>query len=252
MLLHGEPAWSFVWRKVIPVLVDAGYRCIAPDHAGCGRSDKPSDLSWYSLERQTELTGLLLDDLDLDDVSMVLHDWGGPIGLTLTVARPHQIARAVVLDTALDPAEMWMAEMWVQFRDFVEQNEDLPVGWMMRATCAQELGDAVIAAYDAPFLGPESKVAMRAMPMSIPKTDRTPEGAATVIEALRVDPRPITVIWGEDDIILTATTAERFAASIGRKVDEWLPSAGHGLPEDQGPLLGERIAAWLAKVGPGT
>ena len=248
VLLHGEPAWSFVWRKVIPVLVDAGYRCIAPDHVGCGRSDKPGDPSWYSFERHIELTGSLLDDLELEDVSMVLHDWGGIIGLTLTVARPNQIARAVVLDTAIDPAEMWMAEMWVQFRDFVEQNEDLPVGWMMRATCAKDPGEEVLAAYDAPFLGPESKVAMRAMPMSIPQTDQTPDGAATLIEALKRDPRPIRIIWGDDDIILTATTAERFASSIGRKVDEWIPSAGHGLPEDQGTLLGERIASWLAEV----
>jgi len=252
VMLHGEPAWSFIWRKVIPVLVDAGYRCIAPDHAGCGRSDKPSDLAWHSLERHIALTSSLLDDLDLHDVSLILHDWGGPIGLTLAVARPDRIARAVVLDTALDPSEMWMSEVWVQFRDFVEQNEDLPVGWMMRATCHTDPGDEVIAGYDAPFLDPESKVAMRALPLTIPRTDKTPDGVATLLDALDRDSRPIRIIWGENDSILTMTTAERFAASIGRKVDEWIPSAGHGLPEDQGKLLGERIAAWLAEVGPGS
>ena len=248
VMLHGEPAWSFIWRKVIPPLVGAGYRCIAPDHAGCGRSDKPSDLAWYSLERHVALTDSLLDELDLRDVTLVLHDWGGPIGLTLAVARPDRIARAVVLDTALDPSEMWMSEMWAQFREFVEQNEDLPVGWMMRATCAQDAGDDVIAAYDAPFLGPESKVAMRAMPLSIPRADQTPDGVATLLDALKRDSRPIRIIWGESDIFLTPVTAERFAASIGRQVDELIPSAGHALPEDQGPLVGERIAAWLADL----
>jgi haloalkane dehalogenase len=250
VMLHGEPAWSFIWRKVIPPLVDAGYRCIAPDHAGCGRSDKPSDLAWYSLERHVALTESLLDELDLRDVSLVLHDWGGPIGLTLAVARPDRIARAVVLDTALDPRTLWMSDMWVQFRDFVEQNEDLPVGWMMRATCAHDPGDEVIAAYDAPFLGPASKVAMRALPLSVPRSDQTPEPVAMLIDALKGDPRPIRIIWGESDTFLSLATAERFAGSIGRQVDELIPSAGHGLQEDQGPLLGERIATWLAEVRP--
>jgi haloalkane dehalogenase len=250
LMLHGEPAWSFIWRKVIPLLVDAGYRCIAPDLAGCGRSDKPSDLDWYSLERHTALTTSLLEDLDLNDVTLVLHDWGGTIGLTLAVAEPDRISRAVVLDTALDPSTLWMSERWAEFRDFVEKNEDLPVGWVMRATLYNDPGDEVIAAYDVPYLGPESKVALRALPLSVPRTDRTPEGVETLLEALRQDSRPIRMLWGENDTILTATSAERFAASIGRRIDEWIPSAGHGLPEDQGPLLGERIAAWLAEVRP--
>ncbi|MDP9188387.1 MAG: alpha/beta fold hydrolase [Actinomycetota bacterium] len=250
LLIHGEPTWSFIWRKVIPPLVDAGFRCIAPDLAGCGRSDKPSDLGWYSLERHVALTSTLLTDLDLRDLTLVLHDWGGTIGLTLTVAEPDRVARAVILDTALDPTEVWMSERWVEFRDFVERTEDLPVGWVMRATLHNDPGDEVIAAYDAPYLGPESKVALRALPLSVKRTDRTPEGVATVLEALRNDPRPFHIIWGENDTILTATTAERFATSIGRQVDEWIPSAGHGLPEDQGQLLGERIAAWLAEVAP--
>jgi len=250
LMIHGEPTWSFIWRKVIPPLVDAGYRCIALDLAGCGRSDKPSDLGWYSLERHVALTRALLTDLDLRDLTLVLHDWGGTIGLTLAVAEQDRVARAVILDTALDPTEVWMSERWVEFRDFVERTEDLPVGWVMRGTLYNDPGDEVIAAYDAPYLGPESKVALRALPLLVERTDRTPEGAATVIEALRNDPRPFHIIWGEDDTILTATTAERFAASIGRQVDEWIPSAGHGLPEDQGPVLGERIAAWLAEVSP--
>jgi haloalkane dehalogenase len=249
-MLHGEPAWSFIWRKVIPPLVDAGYRCIAPDHVGCGRSDKPLDLAWHSFDRHIAITNSLLEELDLRDVTLVLHDWGGPIGLGLTIAHPDRISRVIVLDTAIDPTEMWMSEVWVTFRNFVEQTEDLPVGWMMRATCHTDPGDEVIAGYDAPFLGPESKVAMRAIPLSIPQSERTPNGVATLLEALRSDPRPIRILWGENDNILTMTTAERFAASIGRQIDEWIPSAGHGLPEDQGTFLGERIASWLGEVAP--
>ena len=250
LMIHGEPTWSFVWRKTIPPLVDAGYRCIAVDLAGCGRSDKPSDLGWYTLERHTDLTHRLLVDLDLRDVTMVLHDWGGTIGLTLTSQEEERIARVVILDTALDASALWMSERWVEFREFVEQTEDLPAGEMMRGSLYNEPTDEVIAGYDAPYLGPESKVSLRALPLLVEKTDRTPEGAATVIEALRKDPRPFRIIWGQEDLILTAPTAERFAASIGHQVDEWIPEAGHGIPEDQGELLGERIAAWLREVAP--
>jgi haloalkane dehalogenase len=250
LLIHGEPTWSFIWRKVIPPLVDAGYRCIAPDLAGFGRSDKPSDPGWYSLEHHLALTAGLLTDLDLRDLTLVLHDWGGTIGLTLAAADRDRVARAVILDTALDPSEVWMSERWVAFREFVERTEEFPAGEVMRATLYNDPDEDVIAAYDAPYLGQESKVALRAMPLLIERTDETPDGAATVIEALRNDQRPFHIIWAEHDTILTATTAERFAASIGRQVDEWIPAAGHGLPEDQGPLLGDRIAAWLAEVHP--
>ena len=246
VFLHGEPAWSFIWRKTLPPLIDAGYRCIAPDHAGCGRSDKPTDPAWYTLDRHVALTESLLDDLDLRDVTLVLHDWGGMIGLPLTLARQDRIARTVILDTVLDPTEVWISERWVAFREFVERTDDLPVGWMMRATCHNDPGDAVIAAYEAPHLGPESKVALRAIPLAVPR-EAEPEAKARV-KALREDRRPIRIIWAENDTILTPTIAERLVASIGRQVDEWIPRAGHGLPEDQGEILGERIAAWLAEV----
>lgn len=248
VMLHGEPTWSFVWRKVIPPLVEAGYRCIAPDHAGCGRSDKPRDFDWYTLERHVAITASLLEDLDLHDVTLVVHDWGGPIGLTTMVQRPERVARAVVLDTALDPVSLWMSERWVAFREFVERTEDLPVGQVMRTTCLRDPGEGVIGGYDAPFLGPESKVALRALPLLIPRTDRTPRPVAALIEALRRDDRPIRILWGDRDTILTLATAERFAASIGRRVDELIPGAGHGLPEDQGRLLAERIAVWLEQL----
>ena len=250
VFLHGEPAWSFIWRKTMPVLIDAGYRCIAPDHAGCGRSDKPTDLSWYTLEHHVAITGSLLEDLDLRDVTLVVHDWGGTIGSALALARPDRVERMVILDTVLDPAEVWISERWIEFRDFVEATEDVPVGWVMRTTLYTDPGDDVIAAYEAPHLGPESKVALRAMPLSVPRAGEAEPEQRAMPELLRDDRRPMRIIWGENDTVLTATIAERLASSIGRQVDEWIPKAGHGLPEDRGELLGERIVAWLGEVAP--
>src|SRR5580693_511495 len=101
VFLHGEPTWSFLWRKVIPPVRDAGFRCVAPDLAGFGRSDKPVDISWYSYDRHVELTATLLEDLDLRGATMVVHDWGGPIGLRIAVEHAERIDRLVILDTGL-------------------------------------------------------------------------------------------------------------------------------------------------------
>ena len=101
VFLHGEPTWSYLWRKVIPPVRAAGYRCIAPDHPGFGRSDKPTDLGWYSYDRHCELAATLLADLELSDATVVVHDWGGPIGLRLAVEHPERIARMVIMDTGL-------------------------------------------------------------------------------------------------------------------------------------------------------
>jgi haloalkane dehalogenase len=246
VMIHGEPAWSFIWRKAIPPIRDAGYRCVVPDLAGWGRSDKPIDPSWHSLERHVELTGSLLEELDLRDVSLVVHDFGGPIGLTLALAHPARIARIVILDTAIDPREAWMNESWVRVREFIEETEDLPVGELMRATCLHDPGDDVIAAYEAPFPVRESGGA-RGLIMSVPrKDDKSAAVAAEAFyEALRRDQRPMLILWGESDAFLTLASGQRLASRIGRRIDQVIRDAGHGLLEDQGPLIGVLIADWL-------
>jgi haloalkane dehalogenase len=246
VMLHGEPTWSFVWRSVIPAIRDAGFRCVVPDHAGFGRSDKPFDPSWHSLEGHVEITRSLLGDLDLRDVTLVVHDWGGPIGLTIAVAHPDRVARIITLDTAIDPNEAWMSDAWVRFREFVETTEDFPAGQIMQTSCFRELPDEVVAAYDAPFPTPESKGGLTGLPMCVPKPgEEATSNYDTIAEGLRGDERPMLMLWGRDDLILTVASGERLASSIGRKLDHVIPQAGHGLQEDQGPMVGELIADWL-------
>jgi haloalkane dehalogenase len=110
VFFHGEPTWSYLWRKVIPPVRDAGHRCIAPDYAGFGRSDKPTDIAWYSYDRHTDLAAGLLADLDLRDATAVVHDWGGPIGLRVAVEHPNRISRLVILDTGLFTGKQPMSE----------------------------------------------------------------------------------------------------------------------------------------------
>lgn len=126
LFMHGEPTWSFLWRHVIPPVRDAGFRCLAPDLPGFGRSDKPIDIDWYTYDRHTDAIAALLVALDLRDATVVVHDWGGPIGLRLAAEHPDRIARMVILDTGLFTGHQKMTEAWISFRDFVQRTEDLP------------------------------------------------------------------------------------------------------------------------------
>ena len=247
LFMHGEPTWSFLWRHVIGPVRDAGFRCVAPDLAGFGRSDKPTDIGWYSYERHVELAATLLEDLDLRGATIVVHDWGGPIGLRLAVDHAERIERLVILDTGLFTGSQRMSEAWQAFRDFVERTEDLPVGLLVRGACKNDPGEEVLAAYEAPFPNAESKAGARAFPLLIPHELDAP-GAADgrrVLHALREDRRPTLLLWADSDPVLPLSVGESFAAAIGRETPRTIADAGHFLQEDQGPEIGRLIAEWL-------
>jgi haloalkane dehalogenase len=251
VFLHGEPTWSFLWRRVIPPVRDAGYRCIAPDLAGFGRSDKPVDIGWYTYDTHTaSITGLVAD-LDLHDATLVVHDWGGPIGLRVAVEYPDRIARLVVLDTGLFTGRQPMNDAWMTFRAFVERTEDLPVGLLVRRACARDPGDAVIAAYDAPFPNAAAKAGARAFPLILPLSPDMPGAAAgeRVLDALRHDSRPKLFLWADSDPVLPLDTGRRLAAALGGQIDHVIAGASHFLQEDAGPEIGRLIADWL-RSGP--
>ncbi len=249
VFVHGEPTWSFLWRKVLPPVREAGFRCIAPDLAGFGRSDKPIELDWYSYDRHVANTASLLEQLDLRDATIVVHDWGGPIGLRLAVEQPQRIARIVILDTGLFTGRQRMTDAWNAFRDFVARTEDLPVGMLVRGACKNDPGDAVIAAYDAPFPSVDAKAGARAFPLLIPQTPEEPGAAdgARVLEALRADSRPALMLWADSDPVLPPAVGESFAAAIGQPPPRVIENASHFLQEDQGPLIGRLIAEWLTQ-----
>ena len=208
IFFHGEPTWSFLWRKVIPPVREAGYRCIAPDLPGFGRSDKPTDIDWYSYDRHVEMTAGLLADLDLREATVVVHDWGGPIGLRHAVEQPERISRLVIMDTGLFTGHQKMTDAWKAFRDFVERTEDLPVGFLVRGACLSDPGDEVIAGYEAPYTDAASKAGARAFPLMLPTTPDAPgaEAGQAVLEALKADDRPSLTLWADSDPIIPPST----------------------------------------------
>jgi haloalkane dehalogenase len=251
LMLHGEPTWGFLYRKVMGPLLAAGYRCVVPDLPGFGRSDKPVDDDWYSMDRHTDAVVSLIDELDLTDITLVGQDWGGPIGLrTATIERPERFSRIVAMDTGVFNGRQEMTDNWLHFRDFVAGHRDVRVEMLVQGGTVGELDPEVLAAYTAPFPNVESKAGVRTFPPLIPLTPDAPgaaEGQAT-IDCLRSDTRPSLLLWADSDPALPLDP-------VGHQVQTLFPTAepltviegaGHFLQEDQGGLIGHTIVDWLA------
>ena len=249
VLFHGEPTWSFLYRKVMPPLLEAGHRCIAPDYAGFGRSDKPTDFDWYTYDNHTASMIFLLDELAIQGATFVVQDWGGPIGMRVAAERPDLCARLVVMDTGVFTGHQPMSDAWKTFRDFVERTEDLPISMLVGGACKTPPSDEVLAGYDAPFPAVEAKQGARAFPLILPTTPDAPGGEAgqRTLEAMASSDRPALVLWADSDPVLTLDVGHRLAERIGWPEPEVIKGASHFLQEDQGERIGRRIAAWLAE-----
>ena len=251
VLFHGEPSWSFLYRKIIGVLLDKGFRCIAPDLPGFGRSDKPTDIGWYTYDRHTQAALAVVEAADVQDAVFVVQDWGGPVGLRIgTLEEPQRVGRFVAMDTGLFTGRQHMSSGWHAFRDFVERTEDLPIGMLVNGGCASDLSAEVVAAYEAPFPTPESKAGARAFPLMLPLTPNDPgaaEGQA-VADALRTDQRPVLLLWADSDPALPLDPVGRTVQTLFPGADELtvVENAGHFLQEDQGEKIARLIADWLA------
>ncbi|GAB4114748.1 MAG: haloalkane dehalogenase [Rubrivivax sp.] len=180
LCLHGQPTWSYLYRRMIPVFTDAGLRVVAPDWFGFGRSDKPVDDAWYSFDRHRETMLRFVEALDLRNLLLVVQDWGGLLGLTLPVAMPDRVTRLLVMNTGLGTGTV--TEGFLKWRAFNASQPDLDIGRLMRRG-TPHLSAAEAAAYDAPFPDARFKAGVRRFPMLVPDRDDAP-GAAVSREAL--------------------------------------------------------------------
>src|SRR4051795_737054 len=246
LLPPGEPTWSFLYRKMIPPLARVG-RCVAPDYFGFGRSDKPTNPGWYSYDRHVESIARLVAELDLRRVTLVVQDWGGPIGFRIAVEHPDRIAGLVVMNTGIGARAP--SEEWLRFQAFMRRvGTEIVAGQLVRISLVQPAGDDVIAGYDAPFPVPESRVGIVRFPELVATSADHPSAPAMlrVRDALRELDRPALVLFSDSDPIFSRRAAEVLAELLPRAVlDPPVEGAGHFLQEDRGEALGERIAAWL-------
>jgi haloalkane dehalogenase len=250
LLLHGEPTWCFLYRKLISPLAAIG-RVIAPDYFGFGRSDKPTRVEDYSYDFHYDSVERLADELDLRSATVVVQDWGGPIGLRLAVERPDLVDRLVILNTGVGAGRAPSPE-WLRFREFMRRvGSDLVPGQLIQISAVTELADDVIEAYNAPFPTPESKAGVLAFPELVP-TDLDHPSAAKMLEvsdALARWERPALVLFSDSDPIFTSAAAERLAARIpGAGPAETVSGAGHFLQEEKGEEIAERIVRFVRET----
>ncbi len=245
---HGEPSWSFLYRKMVAPLVDGGHRVICPDMVGFGRSDKPTDRGWYSYDRHVETVSELLAQLDLHGATVVVQDWGGPIGLRWAVANSDRVAALVVMNTGLFSGRV--SEGFLAWRNFAERNPDLPVGFVVQSGTATELADEVVAAYDAPFPTAASKAGAAQFPLLVPVEDGAPgaEEMGQVAEALREWDKPALVAFSDSDPVFPYPRAgEAFTEVIPTAGEQvCIEGAAHFLQEDRGEQIARTILDWEA------
>ena len=250
LLLHGEPSWSYLYRRMIPILAAAGHRVICPDLVGFGRSDKPTRIEDHSYARHVEwIRALVVDELDLDRVTVVGQDWGGLIGLRLAAENADRVARIVVANTGLPTGDLPMPEIWWQFRKAIEEMPEIEVGRFVQSGCLQPMSDKVRAGYDAPFPDDSYCAGPRAMPGLVPTSPADPASPANLHawEALRDSPTPMLVAFSDGDPITGAMAPIFISEMRGARGVEHpvIHGAGHFLQEDAGEELAEAIVLFL-------
>jgi haloalkane dehalogenase len=248
LMLHGEPTWSFLFRRMIPPLCEAGWRCVAVDYPGFGRSDKPLELDWYSYERHTAACRQVVEALDLRGIVLVGHDWGGPIGLRLAVELPQRFERFVLLDTPFFTGRQTMPPVWWQAHDYLAATADVAIADLVEAGCAGPLEPTARSGYEAPFPDPASKVGARAFPLRVlPRSPDLPAARACwrTLKAMRKDGRPTLTLWGEHDLLFPLELGRWVTGALRREPPVVVAGAGHFLPEDRGEEAAALVRAWL-------
>ena len=244
---HGEPTWAYLYRKMLPPLVAAGHRVICPDYAGFGRSDKPTDRRWYSYDGHVELMTALLDRLELRGATVVVQDWGGPIGLRWAVEQEERVERLVVLNTGIFTGRV--SKGFLAWRDFAQKNPDLPVGFVLQGATKSELAPEVVAAYEAPFPSPESKAGAAQFPLLVPTEEDGPGASQMrdVADALSRWQKPALVAFSDSDPVFPhPKSGQVFCDRIpGARPQVTIAGAAHFLQEDEGEQITDEMLAFF-------
>ena len=248
---HGEPTWAYLYRKVAAPLLDAGERVVAVDMPGFGRSDKPVERGWYSYDRHFEHVSQVLAGLDLSDATVVVQDWGGPIGLRWAVSNPDRVGRLVIMNTGLYSGRV--SKGFMAWRDFAERTPDLPIGMIVDGATATELAPGVREAYEAPFPTPESKAGAAMFPLLVPIADDQP-GASVMREVMdelsRWD-KPALVMFSDSDPVFPYPRSGQVFCDLIPSAGDQVPveGAAHFLQEDSGEEIGERVLELIRASG---
>ncbi|HXW34107.1 MAG TPA: haloalkane dehalogenase [Acidimicrobiales bacterium] len=250
LLLHGEPSWSYLYRKMITNLADSEFRVIAPDLVGFGRSDKPADRNDYTYARHVEwMRAALFDALGLSDLTLVGQDWGGLIGLRLVAEHPDRFRRVVAANTGLPTGDDKQTEAFFAWQRFSQEVPEMHIGRIVSGGSNHKFSDEVVAAYDAPFPDESYKEGARQFPLLVPSRPNDPASEANrrAWQSLSEFERPFLCAFSDGDAI-TRGADRRFLDLVpGTKGQDHttIKDAGHFLQEDQPEVLASAVRDFI-------
>jgi haloalkane dehalogenase len=250
LLMHGEPSWSYLYRKMIPILVAAGHRVIAPDLVGFGRSDKPSRRQDYSYQRHVDWMQALLDQLQLERITLICQDWGGLIGLRLVAENPGRFARVVAANTMLPTGDHAPGEAFSNWQKFSQEVPVFPAGGVLKGGTVTPLPQAVIDAYDAPYPDERYKEGARQFPLLVPITPDDPasEKNRAAWQVLGQWQKPFLTAFSDSDPITAGgdQLLHKLIPGTRGQAHTTIVGAGHFHQEDQGERLAEVVVTFIA------
>jgi len=250
LCLHGEPSWSYLYRKMVPGLVGAGLRVVAPDLIGFGRSDKPTRREDYTYQRHVDWMAAFLDAIELRDLTLFCQDWGGLIGLRLVAEQRDRFARVVASNTFLPTGDQKVPQAFSAWQAFSQSVPEFPVGRIVAGGCARPVPVEVVAAYDAPFPDESYKAGVRQFPMLVPTSPTDPAAPANraAWESLRTFTRPFLTAFGDSDPVTRGADArlQREIPGAAGQRHVTVERGGHFIQEDAGEELAEIVTAFVA------
>lgn len=248
LLLHGEPSWSYLYRKMIPVLADAGFRVLAPDLIGFGKSDKPTEQSDYTYAKHVDWMTSFIQQLDLTGITLFCQDWGGLIGLRLATDMDDRFDRIMASNTALPIGNVEMPESFLQWLEFSKSSPKFDIGRIIDKGTVFDLSEAEIAAYNAPFPSEEYKAGARIFPSLVPISSDDPESEnnQAAWAKLMQWKKPFLTVFGDSDPIMRG--AEKFFIQVvpgAKGQPHSIVNAGHFSQEDQGKVLAKILTDFI-------
>ncbi len=249
LLLHGEPSWSYLYRKMIPVLLQAGLRVVAPDLVGFGRSDKPARREDYTYQRHVDWMLGFVCTLDLEDITLVCQDWGGLIGLRLVAEHGHRFARVVAANTFLPTGDQPVPPAFLAWQKFSQEVPELPIGQIIQMGCVTTLPPEVIAAYEAPFPDERYKAGARQFPLLVPTRPDDPasEPNRKAWQALQRWKKPFLTAFSDQDPITRGADLllQSLIPGAAGQPHTTIQGAGHFLQEDKGEELARVVVDFV-------